>query len=75
MTSFGPGSEGVPFAPTPGFTYAGDAWCYQCSAYVPAETNGQVRLGDHSCQAGRCPGSLVPVQLQRPSGAQEGGTA
>ena len=45
MTSFGPGSEGVPFAPTPGFTYAGDAWCYQCSAYVPAETNGQVRLG------------------------------
>jgi hypothetical protein len=60
---FGPGSKGMPWQPAPGFTYAGDAWCYGCQDWRPAEKDqqGRARISAHEARGALCPGTNRPV--------------
>lgn len=62
MSGYGEGSEGVEWQAAPGFTYAGDSWCWTCNSYRPAEkpvNGGPARVAQH----GGCPGSLQPANV------------
>lgn len=64
---FGEGSQGQQWQPAPGWEYAGDAWCFGCGNYKPAERQGaQARVAQHTNAQGQgCPGSLRAIQAPR----------